>query len=230
MSRSSTAAVGDPRQADYAGQIRREALASGAKSLRLCSQAYGELQALIKGEGQGGGICRSLSIAWLADRKRGLNLLDRLLGPGGSVKTGVVLPMCLAYKAKGAMNRLGERAYIAAELIAAGLSHTGTDASEAAKLAAGVGVWYFMLQSSALSGVGQLRMVNIRDGYDHAMAMDLRDATCPMFFDPNWGEFSFPTTAHLANFLLTSMFVKQGTETLYANKVAIHNVEKICFS
>lgn len=142
----------------------------------------------------------------------------------------LVLPMCKAYQAKGDMNRLEEQAYIMAELQKAGLGHTGTESGSVAKLGAGagagVGVWYFMLKSGDLSGMGQLRILIIRDGYDHTIAADLRDATCPIFFDPNWGELFFPSLAHLGNFLLTTMFVPDGAETLYANQIGFANVEK----
>ena len=226
--RSSSATTKEARQVDYAGQIRREALASGAKSIRLCTQACGELAKILK-EQNLGGICRSLSIAWLSDRSRGASLVDRMMGLGGSVKTDVVLPMCLAYKAKGNMNRLEEQSYIVTELQKAALSHCGTETGKAATVGAGVGVWYFWLKNGDLAGLGQLRMLNIRDGYDHAMAVDLRDSSCPIFFDPNWGEFFFPSTAHLGNFLLTSMFVPEGAETLYANQIAFATVEKMGF-
>lgn len=227
--RSSSAATKEARQVDYAGQIRREALASGAKSIGLCSQVCGELAKILKEENLSG-ICRSLSMAWLSDRSRGLSLLDRMMGPGGSVKTDVVLPMCQAYKAKGDMNRLDERAYIISELQKAGLKHCGTELVDTKTAAVGVGVYFFWLKNDGIAGLGQLRMLNIRGGYDHAMALDVRDSNGPAFFDPNWGEFVFPSMAHIANFLLTSMFVPDAGQTLYANQVAFATAEKMGFS
>lgn len=215
------------KQVDAARQLRSEALAAGARQIRLCSQAYGELKKLLVTEDQGGGICRSLCMAWLVERKAGRNLLDTLLGPGGTVRTAMVTPMCATYRAKGAMNRIVERAYIVSELTGSGLGYTGTQEAKAADVR-GVGAWF--CQSSAQSGIGQLRAINTRDGYNHAMALDLRDATRPLFFDPNWGEFQFPSDVHLVNFFNTSMFTKHGADTLYADSAKIHNVEKICFS
>jgi hypothetical protein len=211
---------------DAAGQIRREALAAGASSITLCTQAYGELKKYITEQGQGGGICRSLSMAWLEGRKTGVNFLQKMLGPGGTIKVGEVLPMCQAYKAAGELSIDEQQALIIANLTAKGLASTGAEKLTQVGGGSNVSAWF--TQNSAMSGLGQLRSVNVFGGYNHAMAMDISQQYA-IFFDPNWGAFTFPTHLKMVAFLEKSMFVLSGGKFHYADVKEFRNAMKICF-
>lgn len=215
---------------DASGQIRREALDQGARNIRLCTQAYGTLKEYIKGEGQSGGICRSLVLGWIADRKGGQDFFTKMLGPGGVVNASMVGPMVQQYKAKGKVNRLEERAYITSELVAKGLESCGCQVAKVGEIAGPVGKWF--MQTPEQGPIGPYRLLGVRDGYDHAMGLDLHVAKGPIFFDPNWGEFEFPDYVKLTTFLNTSMFTRAGAGNTadYADFKAFHNVEKSCFS
>ncbi len=213
--------------ADAAGQIRREALACGASSITLCSQAYGELQKHIKEKGQGGGICRSLAIAWLIGRKTGVNFLQTLLGPGGIVKVDAVKPMIEAYEAAGQMTIPEQLVLIKANLVAAGLAFTGSEMANPIGGTVNLGAWY--TQNSDMSGLGQLRSINSFGGYSHAMAIDIREKYA-IFFDPNWGSFTFPSHLQMVNFLTRSMFVRAAGKQRYADVKEFSGALKICFN
>lgn len=217
----------EKRQAEIAGQIRREALAAGASSILLCSQAYGELQKALKEEDQGGGVCRSLVLAWLGGRKTGKNFLTRLLGPGGTVNKAEVLPLVQAYVQNKNLSDQEERALMTRTLQADGLSYTGFE-SELANTLPSAGAW--CTQNSDHAGMGQYRCLNTRGGYNHAMGADLSDPNYAIFFDPNWGAFTFPQRTKMVDFLNKSMLVRSGQETLYGDAVNFHYMEKVCFS
>lgn len=226
MPRVLTQPQGEARNMEAAGQIRREALAAGATGIRLTSQCYGALQAAIGEKGRPGGVCRSLAIFWLASRFAGGDLFDKLLGPGGVIKDkSLIVKMVAGYKSEFPTSEL-ENAYIVRELVKAKLKHTGRQWVQANK--PDLGAW--LCQFSTASGTGQLRVVACRAGYDHAMALDLRNKDRMAFYDPNWGEFVFPTEAKLQTFLNTSMFVYDDRSVLYGNRARIQGLEAICFA
>ncbi len=51
-----------------------------------------------------------------------------------------------------------------------------------------------------------------------------------IFFDPNWGQFTFPTHLQMANFLTKSMFTRYGQEHKYADRIKFGGVVKIGFN
>lgn len=211
---------------DAAGQIRREALACGASSITLCSQAYGELKKTIDEKGQGSGICRSLAMGWLVGRKTGVNFLQTLLGPGGTVKVSAVEPMIRAYQEAGLKNLDQQIVLIKTKLIGEGLTCTGSQTNSALGNL-NVGAWF--TQNSAIAGTGQLRSINTTGGYPHAMAIDIREKYA-IFFDPNWGAFTFPSHLQMVDFLSKSMFVRVGGVQQYADLKAFTTAAKICFN
>jgi len=200
---------------EVVGQIRREAMAEGCNSMTLFSQASGVLVDAMKDVGKASGLCRSMAIRWLKGRKNGKDFLAELMLPGLQVSTAIVKQMSDEYDALGNTNIDTQTSYIISQLGAAGLVSTGSHReSLTSSNVVSVGSWF--TQSSAQSGLGKLRSVNTWGGYSHAMAMDLRERQA-IFFDPNWGQFTFPSHLMMVNFLTRSMFTRSGGKHLYAD-------------
>lgn len=188
------------------GAIRREALIAGCSYMRLMSQADGaseELNRIMKEEGRGGGLCRSMSIRWIRGRAGGTDFLNQLLPPGRPVNDALVKEMAKEYDDLGRLDIVQQVKYIT-EQVRAGMEGSiisqGNPISEYTyAVKGGVAAWF--LDSSQ----GELRSINCT-GYPHAMAVDTRETYC-VFYDPNWGEFTFPTREKFLSFLNKSIFV-----------------------
>lgn len=214
---------------DAVGQIRREALNAGASSITLSSQAIGVLNSELKAANKVGGLCRSMAIRWLAGRKSGKNFLAELLKPGGAVDTALVKAMADEYDAAGTNMDLHEQAaHVVAQLTARNLQSTGIDDQYGIGAGGMIGVGAWFTQNSEHSGTGRLRFIETYGEYSHAMAIDLREQYA-IFFDPNFGAFTFPTHLKMVEFLSRSMFTREGERHLYAAAKPFSSVVKIGF-
>lgn len=222
---------------DAARQIRAEAKALGAK-VRASSQVLGEEKAVLAIVNQEAGVCRSYVIYWLKGRKTpSSTIYDRDNKISKPILASIVTHykssntrFDAAGKATGKLdrNRMEERAYIKAELRFRGLTFCAEEEHkpETSPMACAD----FLVANGEHGPVGPLRSINVRDGYNHAMGLDLTDPKAQVFFDPNWGEFTFATEAKLVQFLKQSLFVADGKACFYANVKQFYTAEKLCFS
>jgi hypothetical protein len=215
------------KQFAYAGQIRREALQAGCTSITLISQAAGVLADALSDAGKASGLCRSMAIRWLIGRKTGRNFLTELLGPGQQVNEALVRQMAAEYKQLGATSIDEQTGYIRTKVGEGGLACTGSELASPASGVTSVASWF--TQNSGQVGMGKLRSVNTFGGYTHAMGVDLREQYA-IFFDPNWGQFTFPTHLKMVNFLSSSMFTRVGSNCYYANAAEYRGALKIGFN
>lgn len=186
---------------DVLGQVRREALNAGA-TLKLCSQAVGLLKSHLDAQGQGGGICRSMSIEWIKAQGKGTSLIDTICGLGGSVNINNVAPMIRQYELHDFDNdKPGERAYIKSKIMSSGFVYGGVKSAYVNSVKGGIGSWY--CNTNIMPRTCYLRLIAMRSGVPHAMAVDILEHK---FFDPNLGEFTFSSDDDLVNFLNTSIF------------------------
>ena len=228
MPRQLTRPKGEERQFEASGQIRQEALKAGCTSMTLISQASGVLSKALADVEKAAGLCRSMSIRWIKGRKSGKNFLSELVGPCQQVNDALVQLMASEYDALGPLGIYKLVAYIKAQVAdGSGLATTGAHLVLSASTIPSVGSWF--TQNGAQVGIGQLRSVNIFGGYNHAMAMDLREIYA-IFFDPNWGEFTFPSHLLMVNFLSQSMFTRYGSQHKYADSVNFNGAVKIGFA
>jgi Yersinia/Haemophilus virulence surface antigen len=215
---------------DAVAQVRREALACGASSITLCTQAMGVLADELKLAGKASGLCRSMAMRWLAGRHNGTNFLAQLLKPGGVVDSALVKAMANEYdEAGGGMDFFDQAGLVVAELGRAGLKSTGVHIEQSVGDFGMIGLGAWFTQNSQESGTGRLRFISVYGGYNHAMAMDLREQYA-IFFDPNFGAFTFPTHLKMVNFLAKIMFTREGTQFYYAASKPFSIATKIGFS
>jgi hypothetical protein len=186
--------------------------------MTLISQASGVLKSALSDAGKASGLCRSISIRWIRGRKSGKNFLTELLGPGQQVNEALVRDMAAEYDALGDQNILAQIAYIKTQVAdGSGLVSTGSEMASPATKVPCVASWF--TQNGDQVGMGQLRSVNIFGGYTHAMGMDLRERYA-IFFDPNWGQFTFPTHMKMVDFLTKSIFTRANSQYTYADWAA----------
>lgn len=172
--------------ANIVGSLRRAALTYGCTKIRLFSQAYGPVQESIDRQGSGGGVCRELSVQWLASQKNGTDFLGTLLGLGGAVNEGAMARVVRGFNAMGDLNRVEQREYTEGQLRDLGLSPSAAEV----KNEGGLGIQSVSSWFCAHTGTGSLRFLGIRGGVDHAVAVNISSGQ-ESFFDPNLGEFQF---------------------------------------
>jgi hypothetical protein len=203
------------------GEIRRAAISCRCTGIRQFTQVLGAVQEALTEKGAGGGICRSLSVQWLAARKSHADFFGRLLGVGGSVHKGALGEVIEAFKAMPKLNRIAQRQHVEDELRKAGLTPVGATEVKNAPDFRGVSCagWFCNTLES-----GPLRFLGIRGGVDHATALDLT-AGREAFFDPNLGEFQFTgNPQYLLTFLLTQIFPPGGDASCIGRYVSSPNL------
>jgi hypothetical protein len=172
--------------ANIVGALRRAALTYGCTKMRLFSQAYGPVQESIDRQGSGGGVCRELSVQWLASQKNGTDFLGKLIGLGGAVNELAMGQVVKDFQAMGELNRIEQREYTERQLRTVGLAPSTAEVKNEGELGIqSVSSWF-----CAHTGTGSLRFLGIRGGVDHAVAINLTSGK-ESFFDPNLGEFQF---------------------------------------
>ena len=216
--------------ADIAAQLRREAVSEHTlPPMKLCSQAYGVLKKAINEKGVSGGICRSMTVEWLKGQHGGVPLLGRLFGIGGEVKSSVLEKLCGPYLIDPNASPSKQRQYIENNL--ARFPYRKISYEQTSSGTKDLDKWCI---STPSDGYGLLRILTLRmsrdkqnEEFHHAIALDLRDASCFVLFDPNIGEFRF-RPANLERFLRNSLLVQEGGSAYYANKTEFRTLERYC--
>jgi Yersinia/Haemophilus virulence surface antigen len=181
------------------GQVRRIPMSCpGAQIETLFSQAVGEVQHAIAGQGEGEGICRALAIQWVIDRKAGRSMWTKLLKPGGPDQH-VLRQIVNQHKsgnlevARGGGPFKAENQWIRTALESGGLTAAGFDYVPGYE-------GNFGRKISALAVGFAFCGLGFTGGAGHAVVAHNTGSKL-YFFDPNFGEFSFTSAGALQCFL-----------------------------
>lgn len=237
--RAATKAATEPADETAAyeiiGSLRRAALAEGCTKIRLFSQAVGPVKAALSEQASAEGVCRELAVRWLGARKTGdgSELLEALLGFGGTVKEGELKKVVEAFKAMGDRNIIEQRSYTEMELKGYFENVSQTEVLRGpSRLDQGPGVsasdWLFSQAANC-----DYRFFGIRGFVNHATAICLVPGK-ESFFDPNLGEFEFKNRAeNMREFLNQFVFPEggdgRGRYIGRENKV-FYDIERVCCS
>ncbi|WP_157953849.1 YopT-type cysteine protease domain-containing protein [Microbulbifer sp. A4B17] len=180
---------------------------------RVRSQAYGRTRIKLFSQSPGsgvhtvlarnqvkGGICCALSLYWLkgqlSDPVNNQGYLNSLMGQGGSGITNAIMPAIQLNNAIKAPDTQLQDANI--WLHDSGFTGAVKRKKSVSWVSAGVSDYFCEAPS-----INPYRLIAIRGGYDHAMALDLVNLE---FFDPNIGAFQFKHLMYLKNFLNDTVF------------------------
>jgi hypothetical protein len=223
--------------AEYAiiGSLRRAALAEGCTRIRLFTQAVGPVKAALSDLKSAEGVCRELAVRWLGAKKSGdgSQLLDSLLGLGGTVKEEELKKVVAAFKAMGDKNIIEQRNYTESELREFFTAVAKTDilraplrSDQGHQLSATA--WLFSPAAQC-----DYRFFGIRGRINHATAVCLAPGK-QSFFDPNLGEFEFKDkVSNMHDFLDKYIFPLGGDgrgQYIGRDKNNFYDVERICCS
>jgi YopT-type cysteine protease-like protein len=162
----------------------------------------GEAYAVLDANGQAGGICCALSLCWLEARAKGLELMDSLLGPGGTIKEEAIKPAIKMQKDMADPDTQLQQA--SAWLKKRGFKGKLMPTKQSNSIQGGIGTWLCQTYSEP----GSYRLIGVRGGYNHAMALDMTKSSDLAFFDPNLGGFHFNSLTNLRSFLDDVVFPK----------------------
>lgn len=191
---------------DIIGAARRAALSNGCTKIVLLTQSVGPVKDLIGVHGAGGGVCSELTMQWLAAQKTQQDFLGALIGIGGVADADRLGVVVRDYKAMGDKDRKQQRKFMENRMQDLKLTPKPTEVRNARDIgAASIGAWFCQSPED-----GPLRIINIRGGTDHSMALNLTPGR-EAFFDPNLGEFQFHGRAQqMQDFLDSHVFRPTG--------------------
>lgn len=162
-----------------------------------------------------GGMCHSMSLYWLALRKKGDRTFFSWLKPNGQWDKGAINVLVI----KTGMYKNGKNQFVSADahkdfddrfFAHYGLHRYG------AKLSGANNVLKYL--ANATPGY---HMVSLsRDGGGHAVAAHITDNGACAFFDPNYGEYAFPNKLFFGTFMKTFM-EKSGYGAKYTKAQSI---------
>jgi len=210
-------------------RVRSEAIGKASKMKLFTQTPAGDSYNIMDSNGVAGGVCCALALFWLNSRSNRQDFLDTLLGPGGTIRTDALMPAINLQReiADPDTQMVQAKAWLARHNLNGALKTKETIKG----LDLDIGNWFCQNPM-----INPYRLLAIRGGYDHAMALDLSRPNDLVFFDPNLGSFHFNSMTRLIDFLNTTIYPATGSGTTltrnseYIGRKRFILIEMGCFS